>query len=125
MSSSPAARRGLLIVVSAPSGPGKTTLVDRLAARCEGLVRSRSYTSRPARPGEQDGVDYNFVSRETFEAMAGRGVVISMTENYRNTSYGEPIVALKSYILSPFDDEENIEVLVQKILEARLHVPAG
>lgn len=59
------------------------------------------------------------------EAMAGRGVVISMTENYRNTSYGEPIVALKSYILSPFVDEENIEVLVQKILEARLHVPAG
>lgn len=56
------------------------------------------------------------------EAMAGRGVVISMTECYRHTTYGEPIVALKSYILSPFVDEENVQVLVQKILEARDHV---
>jgi L-2,4-diaminobutyrate decarboxylase len=56
------------------------------------------------------------------EAMAGRGVVISMTECYRHTSYGEPIVALKSYILSPFVDEENVRVLVEKILEAREHV---
>jgi L-2,4-diaminobutyrate decarboxylase len=58
------------------------------------------------------------------EAMAGRGVVISMTECYRNTSYGEPILALKSYILSPFADEENVEVLVAKIIEAREHVQA-
>ena len=56
------------------------------------------------------------------EAMAGRGIVISMTECYRRTSYGEPIVALKSYILSPFVDEENVEVLVNKIIEARAHV---
>jgi L-2,4-diaminobutyrate decarboxylase len=56
------------------------------------------------------------------EAMAGRGVVISMTECYRNTNYGEPIVALKSYILSPFVDEENVEVLVAKIIEARQHI---
>lgn len=53
------------------------------------------------------------------EAMAGRGIVISMTECYRETSYGEPIVALKSYILSPFVDEQNVEILVAKILEAR------
>jgi len=56
------------------------------------------------------------------EAMAGRGIVISMTECYRRTSYGEPIVALKSYILSPFVDEVNVEVLVNKIIEARAHV---
>jgi L-2,4-diaminobutyrate decarboxylase len=56
------------------------------------------------------------------EAMAGRGVVISMTECYRHTTYGEPVVALKSYILSPFVDEENVQVLVAKILEAREHV---
>lgn len=53
------------------------------------------------------------------EAAAGRGVVISMTECYRHTSYGEPIVALKSYVLSPFVDEDNVQVLVEKILEAR------
>jgi hypothetical protein len=53
------------------------------------------------------------------EAMAGRGVVISLTDCYRETNYGEPVVALKSFILSPFADEENVEALVEKVLEAR------
>ena len=69
MSSDPE-RRGLLFVVSAPSGTGKTTVVDRLMERSTRLALSRSYTSRPARAGEVDGVDYNFVSRERFEKMA-------------------------------------------------------
>jgi guanylate kinase len=69
MSSSPTGRRGLLFIVSAPSGTGKTTLVERLVQRVPNLRMSRSYTSRPARAGEQDGVDYNFISRERFEAM--------------------------------------------------------
>ena len=56
------------------------------------------------------------------EALAGRGVTISSTECYRRTDYGEPIVALKSYILSPFVDEANVRLLVEKILEARQHV---
>jgi glutamate/tyrosine decarboxylase-like PLP-dependent enzyme len=53
------------------------------------------------------------------EALGGRGVLLSLTECYRHTSYGEPIVGLKSFILSPFVDEEHIEVVVQKVLEAR------
>jgi len=53
------------------------------------------------------------------EAMAGRGVVISLTECYRYSDYGEPIVALKSFILSPFADEANVEAIVEKVLEAR------
>lgn len=69
MSNDGARSRGLLVVVSAPSGTGKTTLVEVLVERCEGLERSRSYTSRAPRAGEQDGVDYNFVSRQTFESM--------------------------------------------------------
>lgn len=56
------------------------------------------------------------------EALAGRGVVISLTECYRHTPYGVPIVALKSFILSPFVDEENVALLVQKVLEAREHI---
>jgi glutamate/tyrosine decarboxylase-like PLP-dependent enzyme len=58
------------------------------------------------------------------EALAGRGVMISLTDCYRHTSYGEPIVALKSYILSPFVDEEHVEAVVRKVLEARAHVEA-
>lgn len=53
------------------------------------------------------------------EAEAGRGVMISLTDCYRHTTYGEPIVALKSYILSPFVDEEHIETVVQQVLQAR------
>ena len=62
-------RRGLLFVVSAPSGTGKTTVVERLVQKVPDLALSRSYTSRPARPGEVDGVDYNFITRARFEAM--------------------------------------------------------
>ena len=71
MSSSPP--RGLLFIVSAPSGTGKTTLAERLAQVVPNLCLSRSYTSREARPGEQDGVDYNFISRARFEEMIRRG----------------------------------------------------
>ena len=50
--------------------------------------------------------------------MAGRGVVISITDCYRRTDYGEPILALKSYILSPFVDEDDVKSVVSKVLEA-------
>ena len=58
------------------------------------------------------------------DAMAGRGVLISMTECYRVTDYEEPIVALKVYILSPFVDEADVQLLVTKVLKARRHVSA-
>ena len=69
MSSSGAERRGLLFIVSAPSWAGKTTLVERLVEQTPDLRMSRSYTSRTARDGEADGVDYNFVTRQRFESM--------------------------------------------------------
>jgi L-2,4-diaminobutyrate decarboxylase len=59
---------------------------------------------------------FRFIHRE---GMAGRGVVISLTDCYRWTDYGEPIVAMKSFIMSPFVDKENVEMVVEKILEAR------
>ena len=68
-----AQRRGLLFIVSAPSGAGKTTLVERLVEQVPHLRMSRSYTSRPSRAGETDGVDYNFVSRARFEEMVAAG----------------------------------------------------
>lgn len=66
-------RRGGLFVVSAPSGTGKTTLAARLVRTASGLVKSRSYTSRPPRPGETDGVDYHFVDDARFGAMVDAG----------------------------------------------------
>jgi guanylate kinase len=59
--------RGLLFIVSAPSGTGKTTLVEKLVQVLPNLRMSRSYTSRPARAGERDGVDYYFISRDEFQ----------------------------------------------------------
>ena len=72
-SAAPGRARGLLIIVSAPSGAGKTTLVERLVEEIPHLRMSRSYTSRPARDGETDGVDYNFVTRARFEEMIAAG----------------------------------------------------
>ena len=66
-------RRGLLIVLSAPSGTGKTTLVNRLVEQVPGLVRSRSYTSRDPRSGEVDGIDYHFVAPARFREMIEAG----------------------------------------------------
>ena len=66
-------RRGSLFVVSAPSGTGKTTLVETLISRVPGLEMSRSYTSRPPRPRERHGVEYYFISRERFESMRDAG----------------------------------------------------
>ena len=63
---------GLLFVVSAPSAAGKTTVVEQLVQVLPGLRMSRSYTSRAARPGEENGVDYNFITRDEFEAMIAR-----------------------------------------------------
>ncbi|MCW5203938.1 guanylate kinase [Desulfobulbus sp. US2] len=60
---------GVLLVVSAPSGCGKTTILKKLMAEISGLEFSVSHTTRQARPGERDGVDYHFVSKEAFIAM--------------------------------------------------------
>ena len=76
--------RGLLFIVSAPSGTGKTTLAERLVQGIPNLCLSRSYTSREARPGEQDGVDYNFISRQRFEEMARAGEFLEWADVFGN-----------------------------------------
>lgn len=77
-------RRGLLFVVSAPSGTGKTTVVERLVQVVPGLSLSRSYTSRQMRDGERDGVDYNFITRIRFEGMANDGAFLEWAEVFGN-----------------------------------------
>lgn len=75
---------GTLLVVSAPSGAGKTTLVERLVERVPDLVMSRSYTSRPARPCEIDGRDYHFVTRARFEEMIGQEAFLEWADVFGN-----------------------------------------
>jgi len=75
---------GRLYVVSAPSGTGKTTVVERLVQVVPGLVMSRSYTSRQARAGERDGIDYNFVSRAEFEALVAANAFIEHADVFGN-----------------------------------------
>jgi guanylate kinase len=76
--------RGLLFIVSAPSGAGKTTLVERLVEQTPHLKMSRSYTSRRAREGENNGVDYNFVTRERFDAMLAVGEFLEWADVFGN-----------------------------------------
>jgi len=77
-------RRGLLFVVSAPSGTGKTTVVERLVQVVPDLGLSRSYTSRAKRAGETDGVDYNFITRARFEAMVAEDAFLEWADVFGN-----------------------------------------
>lgn len=74
----------MLFIVSAPSGTGKTTVVERLVRVTERLKLSRSYTSRAPRGDEADGVDYNFVSRSTFETMIANGEFLEYADVFGN-----------------------------------------
>lgn len=79
-----AGRRGLLFVVSAPSGTGKTTVVEQLVKELPDLALSRSYTSRAVRAGEVDGIDYNFVTRTRFEAMVAADAFLEWADVFGN-----------------------------------------
>ena len=72
--------KGLLYVITAPSGAGKSSLIAKLLADESGLTLSVSYTTRPPRPGERDGRDYHFVDRRAFEAMLERGEFLESAE---------------------------------------------
>lgn len=75
---------GSLYIVSAPSGAGKSSLVQALIEGDPRLRLSISYTTRPPRPGEEDGVHYHFVTRETFLEMLGQGAFLESAEVYGN-----------------------------------------
>lgn len=80
---------GTLYIVTAPSGAGKTTLVHAVLEREPGLALSVSYTTRPPRPGEVDGRDYRFVSKEAFLRLRDGGELLEWAEvhgNYYGTS---------------------------------------
>src|ERR1700744_5894397 len=82
-------RRGLMFVLSSPSGAGKTTLSRLLIERMPGLKMSVSATTRQMRPGEVDGRDYLFVDKSRFEQMAGRDELLEWATVFSNR-YGTP-----------------------------------
>jgi len=110
--------RGLLFIISAPSGAGKTTLAEQLALQTPPLKLSRSYTSRPARPGEIDGVDYNFVSRERFEAMAAAGEFLEWADVFGNL-YGTRAADTNALLEAGCDVVIVIDVQVARKLRQR------
>lgn len=85
--------KGIVFVVSAPSGTGKTTLIRELLKEAEGLTFSVSYTTRKPRTGEVEGRDYHFVSREEFLQMAAEGRFLEWAEVHGDL-YGTPMESL-------------------------------
>jgi guanylate kinase len=82
-------RRGLLLVMSSPSGAGKTTLSRRLLAADPMITMSVSVTTRPPRPGEVNGKDYHFITQEEFARLRDRGDLLEYAEVFGNF-YGTP-----------------------------------
>jgi guanylate kinase len=89
MSAPAIARRGFLLVLSSPSGAGKTTITRRLIERDPGLSLSVSVTTRPARAEEVDGRDYWFIDRARFDAMVAAGELLEHATVFGH-SYGTP-----------------------------------
>ena len=82
-------RRGLMLVLSSPSGAGKTTIARALLERDDNLTLSVSATTRPERPGEVDGKDYHFVSDSEFQGMVADGELLEHAHVFGNY-YGTP-----------------------------------
>jgi guanylate kinase len=91
------ARRGVLYILSSPSGAGKTTLARRLIEADPGIAMSVSVTTRKPRPGERDGVDYYFVDAAGFEKMQSGGELLEWATVFGN-SYGTPRAAVSAAI---------------------------
>ncbi|HTH16043.1 MAG TPA: guanylate kinase [Magnetospirillum sp.] len=83
------ARRGLMLVLSSPSGAGKSTIARALLERDADIAMSVSCTTRPPRPGEVDGKDYHFVTVEAFERMVAKGQFLEHARVFDNF-YGTP-----------------------------------
>lgn len=89
--------RGMLIVLSGPSGSGKGTIVRRLLDEREDTVLSVSATTRQPRPGEIDGVHYHFVTHEQFQDMVDNHALLEWAE-YSGECYGTPEKAIKQLL---------------------------
>lgn len=102
-------KRGQLIVLSGPSGSGKSTVLAEVFRRRDNLHFSVSYTTRAPRAGEQDGVNYNFVSREEFERMIANNELLEYAE-YVGNYYGTSLKVIHDKLDAGVDVLLDIEV---------------
>ena len=88
-------RRGLMFILSSPSGAGKTTIARKLLGQDSEIALSVSVTTRPMRPGEVDGRDYHFIDEPTFRAMVDEGELLEWAEVFGHF-YGTPKAQIKN-----------------------------
>lgn len=115
-------QKGNIIVVSAPSGAGKTTIVQRIKDEVENLVFSISHTTRPPRPGETGGRDYFFITRDQFRQMAGQGQFLEWAEVHGHF-YGTSRDFVEQQVAAGFDVLLDIDI--QGARQVKTHLPAA
>ena len=108
-------RRGILFIISAPSGTGKTTLCKQLATNLPGLWHSISYTTRKPRSGENHGQEYYFIGEQTFREMVARNEFVEWAHVYGHL-YGTPWKSLTEKI------DQGIDVLLEIDVQGAMQV---
>lgn len=120
LSTLPIKRRGLLFILSSPSGAGKTTITRALLERDPYLTISVSVTTRTPRPGEVNGKDYHFISKEEFEAMVEGNLLLEHAKVFGNY-YGTPLGPVEAALANSQDiifdiDWQGTQQLKQKLV---------
>ncbi len=115
---------GELFIVSAPSGAGKTSLVRALVSSLDGMAKSISYTTRPPRPGEQNGVNYHFVTPAEYERMVSSGAFLEHAEVFGNR-YGTARAAVEAELAAGRDVVLEIDWQGARQVRARMPESTG
>ena len=111
--------KGKLYIISAPSGTGKSTVINKMLELRPGIFFSVSATTRAPRQGEVDGVNYLFMTREQFEAMIERGEFLEHAE-YVGNCYGTPLLPITEHLEQGTDALLDIEVQGFRQIKAKM-----
>jgi len=107
---------GKLVIISGPSGAGKSTLIEDALKNMDGYVKSVSFTTRPKRKNEIEGIKYNFISKQDFDKFLKDGKLLECA-NYCDFQYGTP----KSFVKEKLKEGKNVilEIEVQGAIQVR------